>query len=177
MAYFQLPSVIMLPEGCAPTTSTTKCHYYEKPSTVPVASAASVQKRKKREREKEREKKEGEGKEKQRMRTTDWAAQRLRLASRTFINLDRISRDSGELFRKPSPTTPSHQVPQYHRLHLLLHLFLSSSSRVSQLFFLLLLSNSFLQDPALGSVHPKVKSEKTPRIDNALRRRENAARF
>lgn len=58
------------------------------------------------------------------MRTTDWAAQRLRLASRTFINLDRISRDSGELFRKPSPTTPSHQVPQYHRLHLLLHLFL-----------------------------------------------------
>jgi len=29
--------VITLPESCAPT-STTKCYYYEKPSTVPVAS-------------------------------------------------------------------------------------------------------------------------------------------
>lgn len=45
------------------------------------------------------------------MRTTDWAAQRLRLASRTFINLDRISRDSGELFRKPSPTHPFSSSP------------------------------------------------------------------
>lgn len=28
----------MLPQARAPTTNTTKCHYYEKPSTVPVAS-------------------------------------------------------------------------------------------------------------------------------------------
>lgn len=29
----------MLPDGrTPPTTSTTKCHYYEKPPTVPVAS-------------------------------------------------------------------------------------------------------------------------------------------
>lgn len=37
-AYLFSFSAIMVPKGCAPTTSTTKCHYYEKPSTVPVAS-------------------------------------------------------------------------------------------------------------------------------------------
>lgn len=92
------------------------------------------------------------------MRTTDWAAQRLRLASRTFINLDRISRDSGELFRKPSPTTlliksPSTIASTFS--------FTSFSSYVSFSFFFFCFSNSFLQDPAIGSVHPKVKSEKT----------------
>lgn len=53
----------------------------------------------------------GRGRGEKERRRAGWAAQRLRLASRTFINLDRISRDSGELFRKPSPTSRSHQVP------------------------------------------------------------------
>jgi len=50
--------VITLPEGCALTTSTTKCYYYEKPSTVPVASrylCIEKEKAKKRERETNRE--------------------------------------------------------------------------------------------------------------------------
>lgn len=47
--------VIMLPKGCAPTTSTTKCHYYEKPSTVPVASPLPLYKREKSGKERKRD--------------------------------------------------------------------------------------------------------------------------
>lgn len=56
----------MLFKGCAPTTSTTKCHYYEKPSTVPVASPLPLYRGGKSGKErkgKRDEKKEGEGKE------------------------------------------------------------------------------------------------------------------
>lgn len=57
MAYFQL-SRDNATKVCAPTTSTTKCYYYEKPSTVPVASRClciEKEKAKKRERETNRE--------------------------------------------------------------------------------------------------------------------------
>lgn len=88
--------------------ATTSRGYYHDSWTVPVAGPR---------RRKERRASRGTRTERR------WAAQRLllRLAQAApFINLDRISRDSGELFRKPSPTAArSHQVP--HRLdHLLL---------------------------------------------------------
>lgn len=79
MVYFQLLREVMLPQARAPTTNTTKCHYYEKPSTVPVASRClCIEKEKERKRDENREGKRNRERERRTGRRKGFGSQAAR---------------------------------------------------------------------------------------------------